>query len=89
MKLNNRLDVKPLRPNSDHSNIKALSVSEVVRIVNIINQVQFYGYFNSFSPLLLLEMYENAKGWFHEKIVLISAILENRKRERYYSKNRC
>ena len=37
----------PLRPNNDlsqtsHSNIKGLSVSEVMRIENVINQVKFY-----------------------------------------------
>ena len=37
----------PLRPNSDlsqtsHCNIKGLSVSEVMRIENMITQVQFY-----------------------------------------------
>ena len=37
----------PLRPNSDlsqtsHCNIKGLSVSEVMRIENMISQVKFY-----------------------------------------------
>ena len=56
-KKNNNLDcvgsnrvlapVNPLRPNNDmsqtsHSNIKVVSVSEVVRIENMITQVQFY-----------------------------------------------
>ena len=50
--------VNPQRPNSDlsktsHCNIKGLSVSAVIRIENMITQVQFYLYFNSFSPLLL------------------------------------
>ena len=45
----------PSRPNSDlsqtsHCNIKGLSVSEVKRIENMITQVKFYWYFNSFSP---------------------------------------
>ena len=48
----------PLRPNNDasqtsHCNIKGVSVSEVMRIENMITQVQCYWYFNSFSPLLL------------------------------------
>ena len=39
--------VNPLRPNSDlsqtsHCNIKGLSVSEVMRIENMITQVKFY-----------------------------------------------
>ena len=39
--------VNPLRPNSDlsqtsHYNIKGLSVSEVMRIENMITQVKFY-----------------------------------------------
>ena len=39
--------VNPLRPNSDlsqssHWNIKGLSVSEVMRIENVITQVKFY-----------------------------------------------
>ena len=39
--------VNPLRPNSDlsqtsHCNIKVLSVSEVMRIENMITQVKFY-----------------------------------------------
>ena len=42
-----RSSINPLRPNSDlsqtsHCNIKSLSVREVVRIENIITQVQFY-----------------------------------------------
>ena len=41
------LSLNPLRPNSDlnqtsHYNIKGLSVSEVMRIENMITQVQFY-----------------------------------------------
>ena len=41
------LTFNPLRPNNDvsqtsHCNIKGLSVSEVMRIENIITQVQFY-----------------------------------------------
>ena len=41
------MDLTPLRPNSDlsqtsHSNIKGLSVSKVMRIENMITQVQFY-----------------------------------------------
>ena len=61
--------LNPLRPNNDvsqtsHCNIKGLSVSEVRRIENMITQVQFYWYFNSFSPLLVLEMYGNTKGEF-------------------------
>ena len=48
----------PLRPNNDvsqtsHCNIKGVSVSEVMRIENMITQVQCYWYFNSLSPLLL------------------------------------
>ena len=48
----------PLRPKSDlietsHCNIKGLSVSKVMRIENMITEVKFYWYFNSFSPLLL------------------------------------
>ena len=48
----------PLIPNGDlsqisHCNIKDLSVSEVMRIENMINQVKFSSYFNSLSPLLL------------------------------------
>ena len=47
---NMRLQVtsfNPLRPNNDvsqtsHCNIKGLSVSEVMRIENMITQVQFY-----------------------------------------------
>ena len=40
-------ELNPLRPNSDlsqtsHCNIKGLSVSEVMRIENMITQVQFY-----------------------------------------------
>ena len=51
-------NVNPLRPNSDpsrtsHCNISGLSVSEVMRIENMITQVKVYWYFNSFSPLLL------------------------------------
>ena len=47
----------PLRPNSDlsqtsHCNIKGLSVSEVMRIENMISQVKFLWYFNIFSQLL-------------------------------------
>ena len=43
----NSVFVNPLRPNSDltqtsHCNIKGLSVSEVMRIENMITQVQFY-----------------------------------------------
>ena len=39
--------VNPLRPNNDesqtsHCNIKGVSVSEVMRIENMITQVQFY-----------------------------------------------
>ena len=39
--------INPLRPNNDlsqtsHCNIKGLSVSEVMRIENMITQVQFY-----------------------------------------------
>ena len=39
--------INPLRPNSDlsqtsHCNIKGLSVSEVMRIENMITQVKFY-----------------------------------------------
>ena len=39
--------INPLRPNSDlsqtsHRNIKSLSVSEVMRIENMITQVKFY-----------------------------------------------
>ena len=54
----NNILFNPLRPNSDlsqtsHCNIKGLSVSDVMRIENMITQVQFYRYFNSFSPLLL------------------------------------
>ena len=49
--------LNPLRPNSDlsqtsHCNIKSLSVSDVMRIENMITQVKFYLYFNSFTPLL-------------------------------------
>ena len=41
------LRVNPYRPNNDlrqtsHCNIKGLSVSEVMRIENMITQVQFY-----------------------------------------------
>ena len=41
------LSLNPLRPNSDlsqtsHCNIRGLSVSEVMRIENVITQVQFY-----------------------------------------------
>ena len=41
------VNVNPLRPNSDlsqtsHCNIKSLSVREVMRIENMITQVQFY-----------------------------------------------
>ena len=40
-------DINPLRPNNDqsqtsHCNIKGVSVSEVMRIENMITQVQFY-----------------------------------------------
>ena len=40
-------DINPLRPNSDlsqtsHCNIKGLTVSEVMRIENMITQVKFY-----------------------------------------------
>ena len=61
--------VNPLRPNNDltqtsHCNIKGVSVSEVMRIEDMITQVQFYWYFNSFSPLLLYEMYGNTKREF-------------------------
>ena len=53
-------------PNSDlrltsHCNIKGLSVSEVMKIENVIIQVQFYWYLNSFSPLLLYEWRETQK----------------------------
>ena len=42
-----RLIFNPLRPNNDvsqtsHCNIKGVSVSEVMRIENMITQVQFY-----------------------------------------------
>ena len=42
-----RIGFNPLRPNGDpsqnsHCNIKGLSVSEVMRIENIITQVKFY-----------------------------------------------
>ena len=42
-----KVTVSPLRPNSDlsqisHCNIKGLSVSEVMRIENMITQVKFY-----------------------------------------------
>ena len=42
-----QFSLNPLRPNSDlsqtsHCNIKGLSVSEVMRIENIITQVKFY-----------------------------------------------
>ena len=45
--------INPLRPNSDlsqtfHFNIKGFSVSEVMRIENMITQVKFYWYFNYF-----------------------------------------
>ena len=68
-KLHDAKYINPLRLNSDlsqtsHCNIKGLSVSEVMRIENMITQVKFYSYFNSFSPLLLLEMYGNTKGEF-------------------------
>ena len=48
----------PLRPNSDpsqtsHCNIKSLSVSEVMRIENMITEIRIYRDFNSFSPLVL------------------------------------
>ena len=41
------MHVNPLRPNNDvsqtsHCNIKGVSVSEVMRIENMITQVQFY-----------------------------------------------
>ena len=41
------MNLNPLRPNKDvsqtsHCNIKGLSVSEVIRIVNMITQVKFY-----------------------------------------------
>ena len=44
---NIELQINPLRPNNDvsqtsHCNIKGLSVSEVIRIENMITQVQFY-----------------------------------------------
>ena len=56
--LGQRNGINPLRPNNDlnqtsHCNIKGVSVSEVMRIENMIAQVKFYWYFNSFSPLLL------------------------------------
>ena len=43
----NESQIYPLRPNSDlsqtsHWNIKGLSVSEVMRIENVITQVKFY-----------------------------------------------
>ena len=52
------LFINPLRPNNDlsqtsHCNIKGVSVSEVMRIENMITQAKFYLYFNSFSPLLI------------------------------------
>ena len=61
--------VNPLRPNNDlsqtsHCNIKGLSASEVMRIENMITQVQVHWYFNSFSPLPLYEKYGNTKGEF-------------------------
>ena len=54
----NHWPFNPLRPNSDgirtsHSNIMDLLVSQVMRIENMITQVKFYWYFNSFSPVLL------------------------------------
>ena len=54
----NKSTFNPLRPNNDvsqtsHRNIKGVSVSEVMRIENMITQVQFYWYLNSLSPLLL------------------------------------
>ena len=57
-KLYSKSRINPLRPNNDlsqtsHWNIKGLSVSEVMRIENMITQVKFYLYFNSFSSLLL------------------------------------
>ena len=47
MKQEQKTTVNPLRPNSDlsqtsHCNIKGLSVSEVMRIENMITQVKFY-----------------------------------------------
>ena len=47
LQLTGSLAFNPLRPNSDlsqtsHCNIKSLSVSEVMRIENMITQVQFY-----------------------------------------------
>ena len=52
------LPFNPLRPKNDLSqtspcNIQGLSVSEVLRIENMITQMKFYWYFNSFSPLRL------------------------------------
>ena len=57
----------PLRPNGDlsqtcHCNIKGLSVRKVMRIESMITQVKFCLYVESFSPLLLKEMYGNTKG---------------------------
>ena len=61
--------INPLRPNNDlsqtsHCDIKGLSLSEVMGIENMITQVKFYWYFNSFSPLLLYGKYVNTKGEF-------------------------
>ena len=57
-KINLPFTINPLRPNSDlsqtsHCNIKGLSVREVMRIENMIPQVKFYWYLNSFSQLLI------------------------------------
>ena len=54
------------RPNNDpsqtsHCNIKGVSVSEVMRIDNMITQVQFYLYFNSFSEYFCKKCMETQK----------------------------
>ena len=61
------MQLDPLRPYNDlsqtsHCNIKVLSVSEVMRIENMIIQVKFYLYVESFSPLFVKEIYGNIKG---------------------------
>ena len=45
--ISRNMNINPLRPNRDesqtsHCNIKGVSVSEVMRIENMITQVQFY-----------------------------------------------
>ena len=58
--------INPLSPNSDLSqtsycNINGFSVGEVMRIENMITQVKFYWYLNSFSHYFCEKCMETQK----------------------------